>query len=317
MAKRKAVRVVKRQLTWEEAMEQFILWKQAQGMAPRTIEDYRFHVGLLFRRHPGSWPDEVKDAIIEHMAEPVKPATFNIRRKYLKAFFEWCVDEELISENPLARIKKRKDEGRVVNHDTELMSKLISMPNKNTFSGLRDHALMLLSLDTGIRPGEAFSLLPSDVNLRSLEIYVRGDAAKTRVARTLPIMPVTAKAIRQLIDSRHPDWKDNVPLFCTFEGNKLNRNRWNSRIKMYCNKLNEDGFIVNPYDLRHTFALEFLRNGGHTLALQRIMGHTSLDMTKRYVALTQADLKEQHGIASPLQKLLPDKHRVRNIGRMR
>ena len=59
---------------------------------------------------------------------------------------------------------------------------------------------------------------------------------------------------------------------------------------------------IRPYDLRHAFALQFLRNGGHALALQRTLGHTDLTMTKRYVALTEADLRQQHTIASPLAK---------------
>jgi site-specific recombinase XerD len=56
---------------------------------------------------------------------------------------------------------------------------------------------------------------------------------------------------------------------------------------------------AHPHRFRHTFALKFLRNGGNQLTLMRLMGHTSLEMTKRYVALVQADLKEQHRKFSP------------------
>lgn len=57
------------------------------------------------------------------------------------------------------------------------------------------------------------------------------------------------------------------------------------RLKMYSKTLKTS---IRPYNLRHAFALQFLRNGGHTLALQRTLGHTDLTMTKRYVALTEA-----------------------------
>jgi integrase len=62
------------------------------------------------------------------------------------------------------------------------------------------------------------------------------------------------------------------------------------------------------YDLRHAFALSYLRNGGDTLSLQRIMGHTDLTMTKRYVAYTLGDIKEQHAHVSPVNKLVPARH---------
>jgi len=64
------------------------------------------------------------------------------------------------------------------------------------------------------------------------------------------------------------------------------------------------------YDLRHAFALSYLRNGGNTLSLQRILGHTDLTMTKRYVAYTLGDIKEQHAHASPVNRLVPVKKRM-------
>lgn len=70
--------------------------------------------------------------------------------------------------NPFNELKKRRDEGRVVNIDCDTLKRLLSMPEANTFAGQRDYALLLLTLDTGIRPKEALSLLPDDVNLRKL-----------------------------------------------------------------------------------------------------------------------------------------------------
>ena len=49
------------------------------------------------------------------------------------------------------------------------------------------------------------------------------------------------------------------------------------------------------------------------LPLPRILGHTDLTMTKRYVALTQDDLKEQHAHASPVNRLIPERKKVRKI----
>jgi site-specific recombinase XerD len=75
---------------------------------------------------------------------------------------------------------------------------------------------------------------------------------------------------------------------------------WSQRMNMYSKQI---GFKVQPYDLRHSFTLNFLRNGGNVFVLQRLMGHCTLDMTKRYLALTQEDIQKQHAKASPVNML--------------
>jgi len=176
------------------------------------------------------------------------------------------------------------------------------MPNQKTFSGLRDFALLLLQLDTGIRTKEALSLLVSDVNLQACEVYVRAENAKTRISRTLPVSSKTAKAIHKLISVRpKDDWREDIPVFCTCEGKKLLGNGWCKRVNRYGEIL---GAKIYPYQLRHTFALEFLRNGGNSLALQKAMGHADMNMTKRYVSLADSDVKNQHKKASPVLNLM-------------
>lgn len=223
-------------------------WKQAQNLAERTLADYRNHVSQLFNRQPKAFdPKFQKTEVFEYMAQPVKPATFNLCLIYLKAFFDWCIQEGIFLENPLNGFKRKKVEGRIVNIEEDVLTKLLSLPNQETFAGLRDYALLLLTLDTGIRPKEAFYLMVEDINFRSFEVCIRSEIAKTRTTRTLPISPVTAKAISMLIQARYSGWKKNNPVFCTSEGGRLTAFRWGDRMEAYSNKL---GVWIRPYDLR-------------------------------------------------------------------
>ncbi|HHV63227.1 MAG TPA: tyrosine-type recombinase/integrase [Firmicutes bacterium] len=297
--------------TWQEALSEFILFKQAQGASPRTVEDYEYHIRLLFTRYPDAWnPLNFKRAVLEHMAQPVAPATFNIRRKYLKVFFNWCMEEGIFPENPLSGVSKRRDEGRIRSVKQEVLERLLSLPNPKTFTGLRDYALILLSLDVGIRPKEALSLRVWDVDLEDLTITIRREISKTRKTSILPITRQVADALKRLIHARHPQWNKDAPLFCTRDGTPLTVRRWEARLRKYSDIL---GVNITPYDLRHSFATLFLKDGGHPFALQKILRHSSMDMVKRYVQLTEGDLREQHELASPVRKLLPKKPRVGRI----
>lgn len=299
-------------ISWEEALDAFLTWKKAQGVSKTTLEDYQIHVRRFFNRYPKAFKDPkvFKKSAMEYMGQDVKPATYNLRLVYLRAFFKWGVEEGIFQENPLKGLKRRKAEARIVNIEDDILERLLELPDQKTYAGLRDYVLLLLELDTGIRPKEALNLYPPDINLKAFEVYVRSEIAKTRVSRTVPINPITANTIRKLLSSRPREWGDDVPVFCSNEGKRLDRESWRSRLDKYSEQL---GVRIRPYDLRHTFALMYLRNGGNAFGLQRTLGHTDLSMTKRYVALTDNDLKNQHEVASPVAKLVPQKTRMRKI----
>ncbi|MGU3469871.1 tyrosine-type recombinase/integrase [Paenibacillus sp. D51F] len=193
--------------------------------------------------------------------------------------------------NPLINFKQRNDESRIVNIEPQILKRLIELPDKQTYTGLRDYALILLTLDTGIRPKEAFSLLRIDFNSTVKEVCISAENAKTRTTRVLHLLQSTVKAIKHLLSVHSEEWGIMTPIFCTYEGKTLNRHTWGDRLEVYSKQL---GIHIRPYDLRHCFALNFPRNGANALVLQKSLGHTDLAMTKRYVALTQDDTKKEH-----------------------
>jgi site-specific recombinase XerD len=299
---------------WKDVLENFILAKKAQGLAERTINDYRYHISNLFKDSDLSLTnyEAVKLLVLHYFAgsSDLAPITFNTRLKTLKVFFKYLVSEKIIPENPITSIKKRKEDNKPRAVDEETLKKLLSLPDLTKFSGMRDYCLILLTLDTGIRPSESFGLKMKDFNLKSFEVRIPANVEKTRVSRTLPLNSLTVEAIKKLQLIHHSAWGEEVPLFCSENGTQYNSRGWSRRLKKYSREI---GVSITPYTLRHSFALIFLRLGGNSFALQRELGHTTLTMTKRYVALTESDLKQQHFIASPLNSLVTKKNRVRNI----
>jgi site-specific recombinase XerD len=297
-------------LSWEEHLIEFITIKRVNGLRERTIIDYKKNIYRFFKKYPNGLDNYqyLCHCVFEYFSVfNISPATFNIWRAYLKAFFSYLVQEGAIPNNPI-NFPKRKDEGKARNVSQDVLIELLKLPDKKTFAGLRDYCLILLTLDTGIRPQEALSLLPKDINLSGLEVTIRKEIAKTKTTRTVPISPLTATHIQKLLKVRLSIWNDNIPVFCSHEGRPLLETSWAHRLKKYSHQL---GHSITPYSLRHSFALLYLRNGGNVFTLQRTMGHADLNMTKRYLALTGEDLKREHKTASPIN--LFNKKRVKNI----
>lgn len=298
--------------SFDTLIGEYLLFKQAQGLRETTLEGQKTTLNTFLKRNPEAMnaSDEDMPALVYNfMSEDIMPATYNYRLSYLKSFFNWCIERGYFQTNPMSGLKKRKTGDKIVNMSEDIVKKLITLPDKSTYAGLRDYALIMLTLDTGIRPREAFHLLLNDFNFKSLEIVIRPEVSKTSSMRLLPITTISSQIIQFLIQNRHPAWNEKVPVFCTTDGTFLDKDKWGDRIEIYSKALN---FKFTPYDLRHTFALMYLRNGGDPFTLQRIMGHTDLSMTKRYLALTNVDLQSKHSSCSPINTLMP-KQRVRKL----
>jgi len=300
--------------TQDELLKDFLDRKKVSGVKVKTAYQYYWILRLFLRDYlQGDIQNgkELDKAVLNFLSNKSN-AYFNRSLLCLRQFFDYCLEEGKLKYNPCKAkgFKYRKESKRIVNHPPEVITELLNLPDKETFTGLRNYTLMLLMLDTGIRPGEALQLRLSDFRVN--EIHVRQEIAKTKRERYLPISPVVSSAIRKFISVRHLLWdNEGGILFCGFHGKQISSGALHASFRVYAKKMNID---ISPYHLRHTFALYFCRNGGDAFALQKLMGHTRLDQTLTYVHLVKGDVTEAHGKFSPLMKFLdPGEKRMVNI----
>ena len=160
-------------------------------------------------------------------------------------------------------------------------------------------------LKTGIRVSECARLNFQDITYPEkgnglfqgsvvIEPYRSGHKSKGRIVH---ITAVTIKALmvyhaEDKLETLYP--KD--PILATKDYRPMNRNS----IRQMLNKTGKRAGVDNvyPHHFRHTFAIEFLRNGGIPFVLQKLIGHNTLDMVKRYLHIVQSDLEEVHQSAS-------------------
>lgn len=161
----------------------------------------------------------------------------------------------------------------------------------------RDRAILLFLLDTGVRVSELCGADICDVDFELGRVLVTGKGNKSRYVY---LGRISRQALWKYLDDREPSARSrtNEPLFVSQNGlYRMTRGSVGQLIKRLGNKVGETG--LHAHRFRHTFAIQFLRNGGNIFELQQLLGHTTLDMVKHYVRLAQMDLKEAVKKASP------------------
>ncbi|MDI9462496.1 MAG: hypothetical protein QM368_02655 [Bacillota bacterium] len=84
-------------VTWESALNEFLLFRQAQELSQNTLKDNERFVRLFLKHYPNSFPDGLNKAVYEFMRREVAPATYNLRLINLKIFFNWCLQKGIIT----------------------------------------------------------------------------------------------------------------------------------------------------------------------------------------------------------------------------
>jgi site-specific recombinase XerD len=227
----------------------------------------------------------------------VSPTTVKSYYISLSALFTWAMEEQLITSNPAATVKKPKLPNKSVKGcEPETIKILINEFNGKSFNDLRNKAMLLMFLDTGLRLSELAGLTLSDINIEKGIIKIIGKGNKERYAR---IGVKTQKALWNYLAHRPVEkeyvWLGKGHCKMTVDGIALVIRNLGKRL----------GIRLYPHKLRHSFAISFLRNGANPFELQIALGHTTLEMTRKYTqALGFDDVFKRHVLASPVDRLV-------------
>jgi site-specific recombinase XerD len=243
--------------------------------------------------------------------------TVNGYMRALQSFWSWLKREDLIDSNPFEKLKIPRAPKKVIPVFTEEhLRQLLGAVDITTPIGYRDYTIIIILLDTGIRCSELTGLHLADVNLESRLMKVWGKGSKERV---VPIGAKVQKALWKYLARYRPEPAtpryDQV--FLTRDGYPITKDRLEAVIERYGKKAGITGVRVSPHTFRHTMAVTFLRNGGDVFSLQRILGHSQLEVLRGYVNLAQSDISRVHQKNSPVDNLefkLPNPNKADNRG---
>ncbi len=219
----------------------------------------------------------------------------------LRAFFGWLQREGYTEENRLAQLKPPKAARKLAEVLTdEEVGRMLGCLEAETSRGFRDRAVLVTLLDTGLRLSEAAGIRMEDTHIDEGYLKVMGKGAKERI---VPIGGLTQKVLLRYIHHfrAEPLSFDDDRLFLTLEGRAMTSPAVQLMIKRVARKSGVER--LHPHLCRHTFATNYLIAGGDVFTLQQILGHSTLEMVRRYAHLASAHVRVQHQKYSPMDRM--------------
>ena len=231
----------------------------------------------------------------------LSPKTVQCHVRALKAFSSWLYNEGYTTENRLEHLKLPKAPVKMTEPLTPAeINKVTNSINKESSTGVRNHAILVTMLDTGLRASEVATITLGNLNLKDGYVKVMGKGAKERI---VPLGKYVRMVLWSYIDKVRP--KPSIPgcdkLFVSVSARPITVNT----IKLVFSRLAKTSGIdrLHAHLCRHTFAINYLLNGGDIFSLKEILGHTSLEMVNHYLHFTTSQITAQHHKYSPMDKL--------------
>lgn len=228
----------------------------------------------------------------------VKKSTVRTQWTKLNVFFVWLLNRGHIKQNPLKDIRPPSvsydDFRRLENHELDKIYSAITRSSGNALILRRDLMMVSLLLYLGIRKGEFISLQVKDIDLFKNHVTVRAETSKSKRQRVLHMHPTLVMHVKDYMKERNSrGLKTQFLIVSTKKDAGLTRDGLKHWVKGLIQK---SGVKLHLHRFRHTFACKLAEADVNTFKIQKLMGHSSIDMTMKYArSLRTEDMAEDIG----------------------
>lgn len=287
-------KLAKRDPIGRNFIEQYLRDQYRRNCRPNTMQNslttigqFLFFIKSFGKRHLEEITRGDIGAFVEHEQDrDLKASTVHMRLRTLKAFLRYLIEEDVVRPEVLSKrmiIKVPDSLPRAIDPDD--IKKLLPV-----IDNIRNRALLLILLRTGMRVGELLNTLVEDVNLkeRKIEIF---EAMKSRVGRVVYLYDDALVALKAWLKERE---SHKSYLFYVKGRHRITYPAVRAMFNKYIDKagLSHKGYTLHC--LRHTCASELLNAGMRLECVQQILGHSSIEMTRRYARLTDKTREEEY-----------------------
>ena len=283
-----------REIPGKEYLGEYLLDQHRRYCRPNTLRSTLSNLGIFLsfvgvkgKCHLDEIQREDLFAFIEHEQDRgMKPSTVSTRLRTVKGFIRFLADKAVVGSDVISKrltVKVPDCLPRAI--EPEDITKVVSIIDHS-----RDRAMILIMLRTGMRIGELLNLRVEEVNLkeRRVEIY---EAEKSRVGRVVYLSEDARFALKEWFKERDCDMK---LVFYAQGRPKMSYGNARLRFRKYLAQaaLAHKGYTL--HSLRHTCASELLNAGMRLECLQQLLGHSTIEMTRRYARLTDKTREEEY-----------------------
>ncbi len=297
--------------TVKEIFEDFIASKTSQGLSEKTLAGYRQHFKIISKFLNTDIPiDELCNGDLENFIAQMRETdlasnSISSYVRVMKTFLSWCYQRELTD----LKMKAYKCEETIKETYTDNeLERLLKKPNMRScsFSEYRTWVIINLLVNNGCRAATIRNIKIKDVDLENLVIYLRH--TKNKKSQVIPLCTQLCGIIREYLRIRGGAADDY--LFPNESGEQLKEHGLRSSVSRYNNRRGVERTSIHAF--RHTFARKYLVDcGGNAFTLQRLLGHSTLDMTKHYCAIFDADIAKNYDRFSPLAQMKSNSERIK------
>jgi site-specific recombinase XerD len=306
----------------ERVLRRYLLWHEAEGHSRKTESNYRKVLGLFFAYLKSEHQvEDLNHVEVEHVrawlvylrnvptnrGELRSSKTVENYARHLLGFLHWCVAEEVIDHDPTERVRVPKAEKKHIRVFSDEEVRALHEACVPPSSGLRadvrrmltarNRAILWTLLDTGMREAELCGMRFMDLDRKRGTIYIMGKGAKERKL-------LLGQRGYHYLTSYLDHWRGEPDstserLILTDVGGPLTEQtvtKLFSRLKRLSGITDKR---VSAHTCRHWYAIRFLLKGGKLFALQRHLGHESLEMVRVYAHFTDQDAEEEKRKFSP------------------
>ena len=286
--------------------DEYLLRCKAKGLSDRTlqsyIESYNKFVAFVGEDIKAS---EINEQSIYRFInycqdqQMMKPTSINHYLRELRAFFKWCFTEEAIKESFKIPTVKEKQEIKETYTEEELDLLMQKPHSKDSFVNWRTYTIINFIIGTGARASTICNIKLGDLNFKKAEIVFHH--TKNKKESIIPMSRSLSYTLTEYIRIWRANASDDSYLFCNIAENQLTVNALKHSIRDY--NLHRGVNKTSTHAFRHTFAKHWVINTGDVFRLQKMLGHSTLEMTRRYVNMFDDDLKENFDEFNPLDRM--------------
>lgn len=287
---------------------EYLLICEVEGKSPFTLLNYRRALHRFLNYARSSEVTNARFIVLNYLASlnHLRPSSRNTFFRQTKGLFTWAIDMALIDSNPFDGLKNvRIPETIKVPFTSVDLLKMLRTTAGASDREIRDTAIIMCLIDTGLRLSEIVGVKYEDIDFDSCRITVK--KAKGGNDRVVPFASQCALAMRRYLvirsDASGPFfWKSN-PTGSLMHGSALA----NAGVRSALMRVGEKAGVENvyPHRFRHSYATWAIRSNAREIDVQHLLGHRSPDMIRRYTRTYRSEqAAERHSEFSPGNRLV-------------